>query len=57
MPVWSSKSEVKEALQAARRNLKQARSTHGKESDEAKAYLKECNDLQAVLDRWDALHS
>jgi hypothetical protein len=54
---YYSKSQVKEALQDARRALKNARSTYGKESQEAKDALKECNNLQAVLDRWDALNS
>ena len=54
MPTYYSKQEVKDALQNARRNLKQARAQYGKNSQEAKDALKECNNIQYVLDRWDA---
>jgi hypothetical protein len=57
MPTYSSKQEVKDALQDARRNLKQARSQYGKNSQEAADALKECNNIQYVLDRWDAYNS
>lgn len=53
MATWTSKSQVKEALQVARRNLKENR----KDPVLKAQYLKECADLQAVLDRWDALNS
>lgn len=57
MPTYYSKQEVKDALQDARRNLKQARAQYGKNSQEAKDALKECNNIQYVLDRWDAYNS
>lgn len=57
MTTWTSKSQVKEALQFARQALKNARRIHGKESPEAAEALKKCNEIQTVLDRWDALNS
>lgn len=57
MATYASKQEVKDALQDARRNLKQVRSQYGKESQEAKDALRECNNIQYVLDLWDAYNS
>jgi hypothetical protein len=51
MATYSSRKEVKEALQDARKTLKEARKVYGKESDEAKEALKECMNLQYILDR------
>ena len=53
MATWTSKQEVKEALQEARKNLKQYR----KDPELKAKYLKECQDLQYVLDSCDAYHS
>lgn len=50
---FSSKQEVKDALAQARRYAKNARDVYGKESQEAVDALKNCNDLQFILDRWD----
>ena len=57
MTTWTSKQEVKQALQFARQVLKNARQIHGKNSPEAAEALKKCNEIQTVLDRWDSLHS
>lgn len=51
MAEFHSKSEVKEALQKARADLKAARKID-KTSQESADLLKKCNDLQYILDRW-----
>lgn len=53
MPTWTSRAQIKEALQHARREAKQARDQHGPGSAQVQAALKKCNNIQAVLDKWD----
>lgn len=53
MATWTSRAQIKKALQDARREAKQARNQHGPGSTQAKSALKKCNNIQAVLDKWD----
>lgn len=57
MTIYSSKKQVQDELRAARLDLKSARKNSGAGSQAAAAALKKCNDLQYILDTWDAHHS
>jgi hypothetical protein len=67
MATYSSKRDVEKALKQARDKLGKARDkmfSFKVETPERKKYeqiaakhLKECREIQHVLDRWDALHS
>lgn len=50
VPTFSSLQEAKYALQTARINLKNAGVKYGKHSEKAEHYLKECVDIQYVID-------
>lgn len=50
MATYTSKSEVKTALQEARQNLKITRRTG--EKDKEAYWMKECKNLQFILDNW-----
>lgn len=57
MPEWKTKRQVETALTKARKTALAARAKHGGDSKEFKDAIKECNSIQQVLDRWDAIHS
>lgn len=67
MANYKSKKDVEKALKTARDKLGSARekmfsfkieTPERKKYEELSAkYLKECREIQHVLDRWDALHS
>lgn len=57
MPEWSSKAQVQAALTEARKHGKEMRAEYGPDSKLFKNAIKECNAIQQVLDRWDAINS
>lgn len=57
MPSFKSKNEVTSKLTKARQKLRDERAKKPRDEKKVAAALKECTDLQYVLDSWDALHS
>ncbi len=57
MPVYKSKKDVENKLRQAREKLKAAREAKPVDPEKVAEALKTCNEIQHVLDRWDAIHS